>query len=189
MDKLCSISKYFCLFDNLESIYNDLIEKSYIISCDIKNFKICVSIEELSFTTIDFIIPIIAMDNQNLTESIQILAAPLSKIESSILKRDQFYHIKESQSSIVPFITDEELQLPLKHLNKNVSNLRLLNNPCSETDTKEVYHDCCDTNYPLIVFIETNCGTRFGGYTSVGWDPVVIQLTGTKKITCNILVI
>ena len=65
----------------------------------------------------------------------------------------------------------DELELLIRKINKDSDKitLNLLYKATADSDRAKVFHKKCDKAKNTLVFIETDKGKRFGGYTSVTW--------------------
>ena len=70
-------------------------------------------------------------------------------------------------------ITEEiDIDFIKKRLNPENKNIEFhLIYKCNENnDSPKIFHEKCDGKQNVIVFIETNEGIKFGGYTSIGFN-------------------
>ncbi len=65
----------------------------------------------------------------------------------------------------------DELELLIRKINKDSDKitLNLLYKASADSDRAKVFHKKCDKAKNTLVFIETDKGKRFGGYTTVSW--------------------
>ena len=71
----------------------------------------------------------------------------------------------------------KELELITKKINKSNKKLtiNLLYKATVDSDRAEAFHEKCDDAKSTIVFVETDDGKRFGGYTSCSWSGDCIE--------------
>ena len=97
------------------------------------------------------------------------------EINELIKKIQNFGKINEiSKCNLESEIITEEIDFDFikKRLNPENKNIEFhLIYKCNENnDSPKIFHEKCDGKQNVIVFIETNEGIKFGGYTSIGFN-------------------
>ena len=102
-------------------------------------------------------------------------ASPLQKITKK--KDDNVFNIDKikSVSLIIRDIKDVDFLINKINLiyvehDKKFQNMNLIYSATEDGDACTIFHSMCDGISPLLIFIKTNKGIRFGGFTSVPFE-------------------
>jgi len=194
LEQLIKINKYFIQFDSLDEIlisFETLYETKNISIIDEekeikikiinpmnkKEFYINVPLKEKSLKNeIDSIIPYII----SLNEKITLLENKYNNIEKKInelyLIKDEYNKLKQQQikeenclfknSNI---IKKEEEEMILSWFEKKPIKFNLLMDTKKDGDSISTFYNKCGKKCPIIIFIKTSNGYRFGGFTTQLW--------------------
>ena len=96
---------------------------------------------------------------------------PQKKIDNNVFSIDRI----KSESLIIRDMKD--LDFIIKKINliyvehdKKFQNMNLIYSASEDGDACTIFHSMCDGISPLLIFIKTNRGIRFGGFTSVPYE-------------------
>ena len=121
---------------------------------------------------IDSLIPYVA----SLNERIQILENKLNEIyiykndlEELRKERKEKELIKEYDINKSVILNRNEMELFLSWLENKPKKIKLLLDSRIDGDLTETFYNKCSGKFPTVVFVKTNKGHRFGGYSSIPW--------------------
>ena len=96
---------------------------------------------------------------------------PQKKIDNNVFSIDRI----KSESLIIRDMKDldfiiKKINLMYVEHDKKFQNMNLIYSASEDGDACTIFHSMCDGISPLIIFIKTNRGIRFGGFTSVPYE-------------------
>ena len=96
---------------------------------------------------------------------------PQKKIDNNVFSIDRI----KSESLIIRDMKDldfiiKKINLMYVEHDKKFQNMNLIYSTSEDGDACTIFHSMCDGISPLIIFIKTNRGIRFGGFTSVPYE-------------------
>ena len=96
---------------------------------------------------------------------------PQKKIDNSVFSIDRI----KSESLIIRDMKDldfiiKKINLMYVEHDKKFQNMNLIYSASEDGDACTIFHSMCDGISPLLIFIKTNRGIRFGGFTSVPYE-------------------
>ena len=194
LEELGKINRYFLQFDTLkevlESIKKLISKKNLSILKEEKKMKIKIinpandreifiniPLKEKDLKSeIDSLIPYVA----SLNERIQILENKLNEIyiykndleelrkERERVRKEKEI-IKEYEINKSVILNKNEMELFLSWLENKPKKIKLLLDSRIDGDLTETFYNKCSGKFPTVVFVKTNKGHRFGGYSSIPW--------------------
>jgi hypothetical protein len=197
-DSFCKKSKIFKIYDNVEKIYNNLINfmdiKKYLIeinkssvilnyNLDVGKFILELSLKETNINdTINFLIDKVKFlieENKNSKEIINLLLKENKEIKNNIdllnKKIDLLEQNKKEEEielfkgSTIIQSNDEKKLIDNWILKNTKKTTNLIYKAKKDGDKSSDFHSKCDNMGPLLIIIQTTTGFRFGGYTSKSW--------------------
>ena len=96
---------------------------------------------------------------------------PQKKIDNNVFSIDRI----KSESLIIRDMKDldfiiKKINLMYVEHDKKFQNMNLIYSASEDGDACTIFHSMCDGISPLLIFIKTNRGIRFGGFTSVPYE-------------------
>ena len=96
---------------------------------------------------------------------------PQKKIDNNVFSIDRI----KSESLIIRDMKDldfiiKKINLMYVEHDKKFQNMKLIYSASEDGDACTIFHSMCDGISPLLIFIKTNRGIRFGGFTSVPYE-------------------
>ena len=96
---------------------------------------------------------------------------PQKKIDNNVFSIDRI----KSESLIIRDMKDldfiiKKINLMYVEHDKKFQNMNLIYSASEDGDACTIFHSMCDGISPLLIFIKTNRGIRFGGFTSVPFE-------------------
>ena len=192
LEQLCKINKFFLQFDNLNEI-SDSIKK--II--DNKNAKIEKREKEMILTLInpmnqkEFNLSLPLKENdikaeisslnsyviqlnekyENLDKRVKYLEKKIEEI-CSVKQQSQTKEKSAEPSEMFcnsSIVKNDEIDLICSWMEKMPKKFKLLLDSRFDNDLTSTFYNKCNQKYPTIIFVKSNDGYRFGGYTSIFW--------------------
>ena len=179
LEQIGKVNKFFLQFDNLNEISDSIkniidsksikIEKkdkeiilTFVNPINMKEFNLSIPLKEkdikAEIASLNSYMLQLNEKIENLTEKVNYLE---NKIKEIIDNSFMF-----SKSTI---IRKDEQDLILGWMEKKPKNFKLLLDSNIDGDSNSTFCNKCCQKGPIIVFIKTNNGYRFGGYTSQFW--------------------
>ena len=194
LEELGKINRYFLQFDTLkevlESIKKLISKKNLSILKEEKKMKIKIInpandkeifinilLKEKDLKSeIDSLIPYVA----SLNERIQILENKLNEIyiykndleelrKERERERKEKELIKQYEIAKSVILNRNEMEIFLSWLENKPKKIKLLLDSRIDGDLTETFYNKCSGKFPTVVFVKTNKGHRFGGYSSIPW--------------------
>ena len=190
LKELGDISRFFNQFETIKQVFNTikkLINKKNIsIIQEEKKMKIkiinpiddeefFINVNSKEKDTKSEINSIIACVNsltqkvQNLENKVNILENKVNELikEKEEKKKKKELYGQISKSSV---INKDEIDLFMNWFDKKPTKIKLLLDSEIDGDSTQTFYNKCSYKFPIVVFVKTTKGRRFGGYCSIGWE-------------------
>ena len=194
LEQLIKINKYFIQFDSLDEVltsFQTLFEiKNISIICEEKEMKIKilnpmnkkefyinVPLKEKSLKNeIDSIIPYIISLNDKIIQLENKLDNLDKKVNELYSIKNEYNKLKQQQINQENYlfknsniIKKEEEEILLSWFEKKPIKFNLLMDTKKDGDSISTFYNICGKKCPIIIFIKTTNGYRFGGFTTQFW--------------------
>ena len=192
LEQLCKINKFFLQFDNLKEIsdsikkiidnknaniekrekemiltlINPMNQKEFNLSLPLKENDIKAEISSLNSYVIQ-----LNEKYENLDKRVKYLEKKIEEIcsvkqQSQKIEKRVDINTMFCNSSIVK---KDEIDLICSWMEKKPKKFKLLLDSKFDNDLTSTFYNKCNEKSPTIVFVKSNDGYRFGGYTSMFW--------------------
>jgi len=199
IDDLLLISRVFYSYENLQEIYQSLIDKlteekvdiceedkkfllKFDISLDSKKKDIALVLNKNSESDLSKVIDEISRTVLYQAELLKVSNLKISNLEERILALEKKKMCKDLDNSKI--VKKEEIPMIKKWIDSsNFQNIKfkLIFRASKHGKSYSSFHFKCDGKSDTIVFITSNTNKRFGGYSDLTWDSTGSTKTNPKK--------
>jgi hypothetical protein len=188
VDDFLAIGRVFYSYENLQEIYQSLIEKlteekvdileednkfilKFDISLDSKKKEVALKLNKNSDSDLSKIIDEMSRTILYQSESLKESNLKIAKLEERVAAIEKKKKGKDLDDSKI--VRKEEIEMIKKWIdNSNFKklNFKLLFRASKHGKSSSSFHSKCDGKYDTITFIKSTTSKRFGGYTAMSWD-------------------
>ena len=116
---------------------------------------------------------------KTITEKDEEIKALNEKVDKLNNKMEIFEKLPLIEKEMKKFELLKDIPLLLRQSEINIS-FELIYNPTNKNETSENFHKICDGKKNVLVLIKTTDNTRFGGFTSVGFNSTSVNTKDDK---------